>query len=409
MSNLVRLVPAFMWQIIIMLIIFSSSAAGYYSGQSYADFLNQGWYTQVNDADIANPLSIVGTVGSIVSAFVLFLRFPFKPPTILLIILPVMIWLVVSSFWSATITPSITLAIKAIIYINALDCALDRLDARSAFRAFTWSIAAILVASLVLCIVDPIFRISIGADGWRGLFTQKNRLSSFCLFSMPILIFAIRYNPLSSIFTIILAVFMLVMSQGKAAIAILVIAGSILFIVNVSWRGRREVKTTLLVTCLLFALIFIIASSILVYQINLGLVDFTGRTKIWSWFLDVLGKDILTGKGGLTAAQDPAFVQRSENSGMPSTSDSSYIMILFNNGIIGIILFFSSAVAICILSINKNSRYFVYPIISTFCYVIFAATESDTRFFPYYSTYSLLAIFSIATKLMKLEQQQSAA
>lgn len=409
MSNLVRLMPPFMWQIIIMLIIFSSSAAGYYSGQNYADFLNKGWYTQVADADIANPLSFLGTVGSIASAFVLFLRFPFKPPSILLIILPVLIWLIISSLWSSTIIPSLALATKAIIYVNALDCALDRLDVRSAFRAFTWSIAAILVASLLLCVADPIFRISVGADGWRGLFIQKNRLSSFCLFSMPVLLFAIRYNPISSIFTIILAIFMLIMSQGKAAIAISAIMGLILVIVNLSWQGRREVKTTLLVTCMLFAIIFIITCSILAYQIDLGVIDFTGRTKIWSWFLDDLGKDILTGKGGLTAAQDPAFVQRAENSGMPSTSDSSYVMILFNNGIIGVILFFASAVAICVSSINKNSRYFVYPIISTFCYVVFAATESDTRFFPYYSTYSVLAIFAIAAKLLKMDQQQSAA
>ncbi|WP_156348949.1 O-antigen ligase family protein [Sphingomonas sp. Leaf230] len=406
MSKIVGSIPPLVWQIIIFLIIFSSSAAGYYSGQNYADFMNRGWYTQASDSDLANPLTVLGTIGSVACAFVLVLRFPFKPAPILLMLLPVLSWLIISSAWSNTISSTAVLTLKAVIYVNALDCALRQLDAKSAFRAFSWSISAILLISLALCISDPVFRISIGADGWRGLFTQKNRLSSFCLFSIPVLMFGMRLTPISSLFTLILTAFMLVMSQGKAAIAIIGAAAIILFAVNMSWRGRGEAKTTLLVTCILFAFTFIVISSALIYQVNLGLIDFTGRARIWSWFLDDLGKDIFFGKGGLTAAQDPIFVQRAESSGMPSTSDSSYIMILYNNGIVGIFLFFATAVGICVSSINKNSRHFIYPIISVFCYIIFAATESDTRFLPYYSTYSLLALFSIAAKLRQRDQME---
>ncbi|RYF50179.1 MAG: hypothetical protein EOO38_06255, partial [Cytophagaceae bacterium] len=159
--KLADLMPPIFWQIVIALVIFSSSAAGYYSGQSYSDFMNKGWYSVASVDDVLNPLSIIGTIGSIVCVGVFILRPPIRLPSLILIILPVQLWLVISSLWSNTFYSTIVFTLKTLIYVNALDCALSRLDARTAMKAFGWSIAAILIVSLILCLNDPIFRMSI--------------------------------------------------------------------------------------------------------------------------------------------------------------------------------------------------------------------------------------------------------
>lgn len=397
--NIKDRMPTVFWHLVIIFIVISSSAAGYYSDQSYLDFMNKGYYSAISQDEITNPLSVLGTIGSVVCAVVMILRPPLKMPTLILIILPVLLWLVISSLWSNTFTESALLALKTIIYVNALDCALTRIDAKTALTAFTWAIAAILLSSLVLCIADPIFRMSIGADGWRGLFTQKNRLSSFCLFSVPILFLAVRSIPLFAGVTLALTSFMLIMSQGKAAITILALGTIVMLCVNFILRGVRQAKPTLAMLCFAFVTIFVVTWIIIIYQINSGVIDFTGRTRIWSWFLSDLGNDIIIGKGGLTAAQDPRFVERAITSGIPTTSDSSYVMILYNNGLMGLLIFFTSVASFLVISIQQNSKYSIYPIIAMFCYVVFAATESDTRFFPYFSTYAVLAVFAIANKV----------
>ncbi|CAH0356896.1 O-antigen ligase family protein [Sphingobium sp. CECT 9361] len=395
------LLPPVFWQIVIALIVFSSSNAGYYADQSYSDFIDKGWYTASSEESPVNPLSIWGTVGSIVCVGILLLRIPRRVPPLIQIILPVQIWLVTSATWSYTFGPTLFLSLKTIVYANALSCSIAELDPPKAIRAFTLSIAAILLVSLYLCVTDPIFTASIGADGWRGLFPQKNRLSSFCLFSGLILLLGMRFSPILSGGTLVLLLFMLTMSQGKAAIGIMSLALLTVICFTLAMRRRRNPKSAMAALCLTFLMIFIISWAIVLYQIDRGMLTFTGRTKLWAWFLQDLGDYILVGKGGLTAPTDPVFVRRAVAHGVPVTSDSSYVMILYNNGIVGLLLFYYTAIQICVKSVKTNSQHFIYPIIGIFCYVLFAGTESDTRFLFYYSTYSVLALYAIATKLVR--------
>lgn len=402
-GNSVYQMPQFFWQISIALILFTSSNAGYYADSSYLDFANQGVQRSFAEDSLANPLSVIGTISTIVCIVILFLRVPRKIPLPILIVLPTLTWLMISSLWSNTIVATLTLMLKTIIYINALDCALEKLDAQKAVGAFVWAIAAILLVSLALCITDPVFRISIGAEGWRGLFAHKNRLASFCLFSAPILLLGMRFGRTVSGSILALLIYMLVMSQGKAALGILLVASLVIVCFSLLWRGGRDVRPTLLVLSIAFWFIFLVSWSLIIYQINYADLTFSGRTGIWKWYIGDLDDLVLIGKGGLTASQDPTFVARAVKSNMPPTSDSSYVMILYNNGVIGLTIFFVTAVSFCVASI-KNSPYFIYPLVAIFCYVAFAGMESDARFLNHYSTFSVFALYVIAKELMRKER-----
>ena len=392
-------IPPFFWQISIALIVFTSCNAGYYADSAYLNFATQGVQSSFADESVANPLSFIGTISTITCIGILFLRAPRRIPLPVVIVLPTLTWLMISSLWSNTFLATLSLTIKTIIYINALDCALEKLDVQQAVRAFVWTITAILLVSLALCLIDPIFRISVGAEGWRGFFAHKNRLASFCLFSAPILLLGMRFNRAVSSIILALLLYMLVMSQGKAALGILLVASLVIVSSSLVWRGNRDVRPTLLVLVIAFWFILLVSWALIIYQINYGDLTFSGRTIIWNWYIKDLDNLVLIGQGGLTASQDPVFVARAVESHMPPTSDSSYVMILYNNGIVGLMIFFITAISFCVISV-KNSRYFIYPLVTIFCYIVFAGMESDARFVNHYSTFSALALYVIAKKLM---------
>lgn len=399
------------WQMMIILIVFTVSNAGYFTSDAFNDFMTKGYVTEKAAAQMSdapdNPLLFIGTATSVLSFLVLLFNIPRRMPLLVGLILPMQLWILLSSLWSNTIMPTTVLFVKCILYANALNVAIERLDERRLHQAILAAIGIILTASLLLCLTNPVFQISIGAEGWRGLFAQKNRLASFCLFSALMIFPILRHNLILGTSVLALDVVMLVLSKGKTEIALLALSLVFIVLFNLIVRGHRNLKSGLLTISFSFATIFTIVWIFTIYFVYTGSIDFTGRATLWRWYLQDLGENFMIGQGGMTASADPVFVERAMKSGFPPTSDSSYIMMIYNNGIIGLLMFFYSVSRVCSLAINGNSKRYIYLLIASFCYVCFAAMESDTRFSLYFTTFSLFILYGVLAKTVATEADEN--
>ncbi len=393
-----KFISPLFWQSTIAAIIFTLSGAGYYTGQGFSDYMTKGYYTQSITDLPPNPLTFVGTLTSVICVLLLFARVPKRIPTAVMVVLPMQIWIMTSAFWSNTMIPTAIVTLKCLIYANALDMCATQLNRRQIVASVFGVILLVLAVSIALCLLDPIFRISIGAEGWRGLFVQKNRLASFCLFSMILIGTNFRSSLIAGIFLMLIDLYVMIMSQGKTEISIAIMYVILTQIMKIGVSGYGMPKQRLTKFTISLGMVFFVSFSVIIYLIDIGSITFSGRTGLWNWYLRDLGSQFLIGKGGITAPADVEFVDRVTKSGLPPTCDSSYVMMLYNNGLIGIFIFFSSLAFVCFMAISKNSKRAISVICAIFCYSIFAAMESDTRLMVYFSTFSIILVYIILEK-----------
>jgi hypothetical protein len=352
---------------------------------------------------------VIGTLASAICIFICFLRLPNRVPPLVMVVLPMQLWIMASAMWSHTLGATAINFVKCLLYANALDLSIERLTQRQVMQAVGLATLAILLASLGLCLSNPIFRISIGTEGWRGLFVQKNRLASFCLFTMVLIIANLRRDRMMFWPLLALDLAMLILSQGKTEIFLLLLYVALAGIMYAAVLGQQQIKPTLTMVTLVLASIFIGTCAITIFLIYDGQVDFTGRAFLWEWYLKDLGSEFLIGKGGITASADPLFVTRASSSGIPPTSDSSYIMIVYNNGIVGVGIFFYCAIRLFNAALGSRRKEFIWLISAVYCYICFAAMESDSRFMNYFSTFAILILYGVLRKEANVPAEDEAA
>lgn len=371
----------FLWALVLILALFAVSGAGYYAQASYLAYLERGEYIGSVDDETGNPLAFVGTVASVllvpVALFALSRRI--SPFIVAFLLFPA--WVGVTAAWSDVIAPTMTIVVKTIVYALGIGTAVRYLNHRQVLQCVAIVALGICGVSLYLCFSDPIFRISIGAEGWRGLFMQKNRFAMFALFSIFLLFPAVFARNTRAMAVVALPVLIacLILSQGKAALAIalvyMAVTGSFVML-----SGKREAsKRSLLGISLTLVALLIAAAVVIGVLITLGGVTFTGRVDLWRWFLDDLGNHWLFGAGGLTAPSDPAFVERAQRAGKIPSPDSSYVMMIYNQGVIGVMLYVAVITAMWTRVIKIGGSNAIFSIMTLACYLTFAFFESDAR------------------------------
>lgn len=383
-----------------MLALFAVSNAGYFAQASYAAYLEKGWYLKTLDDDPGNPLLFIGTIATVALAplAVASLWRRISPYIVLCLIVPA--WIGISAVWSDVLPQTLVIVAKMMIYVLAIGEAVRPLSYTSTVRCVALMALIICITSLALGFSDPIFRISIGAEGWRGLFEQKNRFAMFALFSL-LLIFPTVFNRQTRILglsTLPILMACLILSQGKSSLALAVTYMVICGVFAVFWRGSKS--GLLWTSVVLVALLLLSAVTIAILLFMVG-VTFTGRVGLWQWFFDDLGNRMMAGAGGASAPLDPGLVRRAELSNRAPTSDSSYVMLVYNQGIIGIILYFTVIGAMWARCVKLGSAYAIYPITTLATYVIFAFVESDARFNLSYPTVALLIQMLVLEKFAR--------
>lgn len=373
-------------------VIFVASGAGYYNNAGYESYIQTGYGELVEG--YKDPLSAVGTLASFICCIVAILNFKLFLDRRFIIIVPLHAWLLLSSLWTATITQSAISTIKIAVYYVAIIACVDKLKERELKNTFLLLFLALFVISLLLSITDPQFRVSIGVDGWRGLFQHKNIFALFCFFS----IFAIfsfqwryAYAPYAIMALILIGI---ILSQSKTALGML-IAFSLMRLSYViihslqpdPAKARRGVNT-------LFGIVLTLFGLALYYLVFEQGIDFSGRTYIWKWYLQDLGDRVIWGMGGSTAPSDPAFVERASANSMLLSSDNSYIMIIYNLGLIGLSIYLMTIGRILSIAVSARRQRDATFISAVYCYIVYATMESSNKMMFSYSTIILLFIFA---------------
>ena len=178
---------------------------------------------------------------------------------------------------------------------------------------------------------------------------------------------------------LLMSAIVLVLSQGKTEIVLITFYAIAVALAAYGLSAGIKFRPIMTVYALLFVVFGAIIIGVVGYMIGMGMIGFTGRTSLWEWYIHDLGSDLLFGKGGLTMPADPAFSLKASQMGMPPTPDSSYVMMMYNNGVIGIIIYLVSLAMMwrkAAMVVSLKSFQFIM-ILS--CYIIFAFFESGAR------------------------------
>jgi len=376
--------------LVFLMLIYAFSGAGYYNDSAYTAYLESGITGPIGN--YKEPFEFIGTVVSVLCVTIAALNFKILSDRRFLIIVPLHVWLILSSLWTPTILQSVMSSIKIAVYLITLIVCSDRLSERNLKWGFVAATFTIIAISLYLCLSDVQFRVSIGADGWRGLFPHKNTFAVFCFFSTTVL-YSFRFTNKLFLYAMSLTLlFCIIMSQSKTAmgmtVAFFIMRAAyklILLIKPDPYLARRALNFTLMIILTFVALTFY-------YLVSEQEVNFSGRTYIWRWYLQDLGGDALWGMGGSTAPSDPAFVERAQASGILLSSDNSYVMILYNLGIIGLLLYAYAVVRMITMAVSYEGQNDATALSMIYCYIIYATMESGNKLMFSFSTMAILLV-----------------
>lgn len=389
-----------LWQIAFALIIFSASGAGYYSQDVYTTYLSTGSVSGSIDAD-ANPLSIIGTLGSIAAALLLPLYPIRKTPAVITAFFLFQIYIAISGLWSFVPKETALIVVKTTLYAMAITTLVTKMSYRSIVIVLIVTAVTIALISLYLSYTNPIFATSLGTSGWRGLFSHKNRLAAFCLFMILLIApaFFLKIIRWPALATVTLLLITSILSQGKTAIAtvmaFLIYSSCLVFIAKrrdgLLFLRKHSTLVLLFVIFVAVPLIFVIAIA--------SDVTFTGRVGTWAKFMSLTADNRLFGLGGYTMPSDTTFADLAlRYTGTPAL-DSSFISLLCNFGIVGILLYFIFLAYCWKVASRDFSVYSIFSLFTVLIYPIYGAMESDAQLSLSLPSVALIAQLIISQRM----------
>jgi len=391
-----------LWQVVLGLIIFASSGAGYYSQSIYVDYFRTG-AVAANATTEGNSLTFIGTLASIAVILMLPLYSFRKTPAVLIGFFLFQLYIVISGFWSFVPKETILSVIKTCVYTMALATLIQRMSYRSIVTSIALTAIVISLISLYLSYTNPIFSISLGTPGWRGLFAHKNRLAGFCLFMIVLLAPAYYLNVRKrlALATVGLLGLTAILSQGKTAVAATI--GFIIASACLTALTRRKGGLSFLYkhsTLVLLFILTIIVPFVLIIVVE-GDVTFTGRVETWMKFLSLTTDNRFLGMGGYTISSDPAFSALATMQTGAPTPDSSLVLLLCNLGILGIVLYLAFLGWCWRETLQSFSTHSLFSLFTILIYVIYGAMESDAQLGLSLSTVALLGQILISRRLFE--------
>ena len=287
----------------------------------------------------ANRFQISGTIASAVAAALAPFFFSRRPG----IVTPYFVlsaYTVLSGVWSYVFFETAYQVGKSAVYAMAFITIARNIQYKVYVISLT--ILALTVAGLTtaLCLSDPIFTTSYGAEGWRGVFAHKNGLGAFCTYMVVLLsadVFARkpRVPALSSRLATAALIPLVVLSNSYTSIVLTV--GFLIFaklaLAARARSGRRLLRITFAITLIVAPFMPLLIEGLLAGEITL-----TGRTKIWAFYWAEIMERPFFGAGGATFPLDEKFSSQMISLVGGAALDSSYMILLLNLGIIGFLL-----------------------------------------------------------------------
>jgi len=300
-------------------------------------------------------------------------------------LLPLMVWIISSVYWSAY--PDLTIRRAAreeleLICIVLLMCTYSR--PTEPLRIIFLSFVTILLFDLA-SLAFPSFSFSSNPTGFRGIHGQKNVAGEFYFLALPLFILAIFDRTIAvgrrtAMLASICAAPLLLLSNSKTAIGLFAVTSFCL----IAARAFRRMGEYTAVLALIYFLIGAIAA-IIVFAAGLadtvasltGDATLTGRTTVWRYVLSRWEESPYVGQGygalWSVGPQSEANLRAGQLNWTMNEAHNGYLDVLAQTGIIGVLF----------LGI------FLCAALPT---VLFARESNTLNAWKYYGTYVMIGV-----------------
>jgi O-antigen ligase len=264
-------------------------------------------------------------------------------------LLPLMIWIILSVYWSTY--PDLTLrrAIRVVLEVFSLillTCTYSRRTEplRIIFLAFA-TIVVLDVASLA----TPSHSFSSNPPGFVGVHGHKNSAGEFYFFALPLFGLAIfdrsiaigRYVAPLAFF---LGTALILLSRSKSAIGLFAVTTLCVFAIRLL-RRMREYTAVLLLIYLLIGVAVVVAVLGIGFtdtvELLTGDVSFTGRTAVWDYVLARWQQNPYFGEGfgalWQVGVQMGDYMKAAQLVWVMNEAHNGYLDVLAQTGIIGLL------------------------------------------------------------------------
>lgn len=297
---------------------------------------------------LATQLLIPALLGvAIFLALVARPRFPARLRPILLVLGTFLALALGSSIWSLDPMTTLKLAVYQSILCSLLALSVAVCDdPERVVRNVFWVFVAVVAANLAAAVLRPA-----GPIGHQGIYPYKNTLGGAAGCAFVFACFHVARGSLlqrsAAIASLAGALFLLVISESKTAIALAILAPTLAIALFMASRlARLSVITVAIGGLLLCAGLYLLASRIAGFDSSdlmmavFGTGDFTGRTKVWEFVLSHIAESPFIGHGhrGFWGIGDLSPKHSSEIEFIRATgsSHSGYLDVLLDLGVLGL-------------------------------------------------------------------------
>jgi O-antigen ligase len=265
-------------------------------------------------------------------------------------LLPLMIWIILSAYWSEF--PDITLrrAIRQELEVFSVLLLICTYSYRTEpLRILFLSFAAVALLDFASLAV-PSFSFSQDTPGFKGFHNHKNNAGEFYFYALPLFGLALFDRSIGigryvALLAALCGAALLLLSHSKTAIGLLAITSLCVFAIRLL-RRMREYAAVLL------PIYFLIATTAVVATLGAGFIntiDFltgdptlTGRTQLWNYVLARWQQNPYFGQGfgalWEVGVQTEADLQHAAVNWVMNEAHNGYLDVLAQTGIIGLLL-----------------------------------------------------------------------
>jgi exopolysaccharide production protein ExoQ len=265
-------------------------------------------------------------------------------------LLPLMIWIILSAYWSEF--PDITLrrAIRQVLEVFSILLLLCTYSYRTEplrilFLGFA-TIALLDFASLAV----PSFSFSSVPPGFKGFHGHKNSAGEFYFYALPLFGLALFDRSIGirryvALLAALCGAALLLLSHSKTAIGLVAVTSLCVFAIRLLRRMRKYAAVLLLIY-------FLIAATAVVAVLGAGFIntiDFltgdptlTGRAELWNYVLARWQENPYFGQGfgalWQVGVQMGAYLEHGALNWVMNEAHNGYLDVLAQTGIIGLLL-----------------------------------------------------------------------
>jgi hypothetical protein len=384
-------------QLTLGLIIYSTSKAGLFESEAFGELISMGYMS--SEAEMANSIAFLGTIGSAVAITVapFAIRYARQLPAPIYIYIIALFYVFCTAAWSNVLEETGYTFAKDIIYLAAMIVIVKSLSYSQIEMAALITCFAIGISSIYLPLTNEVYAFSLGADGWRGLFAHKNGLAGFCLF-MIILTFPAalmgQHRTIAKACVVMLLA-LLVLSRGSTATITAI--SYMTFVIVVRWtvgKAHMDSPSRFLLVSIVAASAAIVASAFVTFFVLSGDLSFTGRARLWAYFLEQSSGHWIWGVGGHSLKLDSHIALQAIANVGNASPDSSLILIVFNWGLAGASLYILFLLVCMNYYYKEFSGFSVFGLGGLIAFVSYGAMESDAHF------YVSLPIVCVGTQIL---------